>query len=110
MLLLGVAGVVWWVSLGRSVPIEPTAASAPAPVPGDAATEATPPGTASPMEGATAKPEAEREVPPPDPNSPLHTDIPGCTCHSKDPKIVEEHASYRMNQCFGCHEGPITGQ
>lgn len=43
------------------------------------------------------------EVPPPDPSSPLHTDIPGCVCHSDDPAIVAEHAQYRMNQCFACH-------
>lgn len=46
-----------------------------------------------------------KEAPPPDPNSPLAIQIPGCKCHSDDKKIVEEHASYRMNQCFGCHSG-----
>ena len=46
---------------------------------------------------------ASGEVPPPDPSSPLAIEIPGCVCHSDDPKIVEEHANYRMNQCFGCH-------
>ena len=45
----------------------------------------------------------EGEVPPPDPSSPLAIEIPGCVCHSDDPKVVEEHAGYRMNQCFGCH-------
>ncbi len=44
-----------------------------------------------------------KEAPPADPDSPLAIEIPGCVCHSDDPKIVEEHASYRMNQCFGCH-------
>jgi len=48
-------------------------------------------------------------VPAPDPSSPLAIEIPGCVCHSDDPKIVEEHASYRMNQCFGCHSGPMPG-
>ncbi len=43
------------------------------------------------------------EVPPPDPDSPLAVEIPGCICHSDDPEVVEEHANYRMNQCFGCH-------
>ena len=43
------------------------------------------------------------EAPPPDPSSPLTIEIPGCVCHSDDPKVVEEHAGYRMNQCFGCH-------
>lgn len=52
------------------------------------------------------------EVPPPDPGSPLAIEIPGCVCHSDDPVIVQEHASYRMNQCFGCHAGgmPEMGQ
>jgi hypothetical protein len=51
------------------------------------------------------------EVPPADPKSPLAIQIPGCVCHSDDPKLVEEHASYRMNQCAGCHAGTTpTGQ
>ncbi len=51
------------------------------------------------------------DIPEPDPNSPHHTDIPGCVCHSDDPEIVAEHAEYRMNQCFGCHDGGVpTGQ
>ena len=45
------------------------------------------------------------EVPEADPNSPLAIQIPGCVCHSDDPDLVEEHAQYRMNQCFGCHAG-----
>lgn len=45
------------------------------------------------------------EVPAPDPNAPLAIEIPGCVCHSDDPKIVEEHSKYRMNQCAGCHAG-----
>lgn len=53
---------------------------------------------------------AGRDVPPPDPLSPLATSIPGCVCHSDDPALVEEHASYRMNQCFGCHGSTPTGQ
>lgn len=54
---------------------------------------------------------AERQFPAPDPTSPFATDIPGCVCHSDDPALVAEHASYRMNQCFGCHEeGMPTGQ
>lgn len=52
------------------------------------------------------------EVPEPDPASPLAIEIPGCVCHSDDPAIVDEHANYRMNQCFGCHAGgmPEMGQ
>ncbi|MBN2841077.1 MAG: hypothetical protein JXP37_09005 [Coriobacteriia bacterium] len=34
---------------------------------------------------------------------PLAVQIPGCVCHSDDPAVVEEHASYRMSQCFDCH-------
>lgn len=53
----------------------------------------------------------DAEVPAPDPRSPLAIQIPGCVCHSDDPKLVEEHASYRMNQCAGCHAGKTpTGQ
>jgi len=44
-------------------------------------------------------------VPEPDPSVPLAIEIPGCVCHSDDPKIVEEHSNYRMNQCAGCHAG-----
>ena len=44
-------------------------------------------------------------VPEPDPSVPLAIEIPGCVCHSDDPKIVEEHSEYRMNQCAGCHAG-----
>lgn len=47
--------------------------------------------------------EGPTEVPPPDPSSPFAIEIPGCVCHSDDPRVVEEHSSYRMNQCFGCH-------
>jgi len=47
----------------------------------------------------------DAEVPEPDPSVPLAIEIPGCKCHSDDPKIVEEHSKYRMNQCAGCHAG-----
>ena len=47
----------------------------------------------------------EGEVPAPDPQSPFAFQIPGCTCHSDDPVVVEEHANYRLNQCRGCHAG-----
>lgn len=72
---------------------------------------------ASAVPPSEAPPSAEEElteasgIPEPDPNSPRHTDIPGCVCHSDDPEIVAEHAEYRMNQCFGCHDGSVpTGQ
>jgi hypothetical protein len=43
----------------------------------------------------------------PDPNVPLAIEIPGCRCHSKDPKLVKQHETYRMNQCAGCHAGGV---
>ncbi len=50
-----------------------------------------------------------KKAPKADPDSPLAIQIPGCVCHSDDPKLVEEHAGYRMNQCFGCHSGGDAG-
>ena len=43
---------------------------------------------------------------------PLAIEIPGCVCHSDDPDLVAEHATYRMSECFGCHQGgtPTMGQ
>jgi len=64
-----------------------------------------------PATGSAEKPAEGQAVPEPDPNVPLAIEIPGCTCHSDDPKIVEEHSTYRMNQCAGCHGGQTpTGQ
>ncbi|MBF4509041.1 MAG: hypothetical protein ISP10_00975 [Aeromicrobium sp.] len=37
--------------------------------------------------------------------SPLAVQVPGCVCHSDDPQVVAEHATYRMSQCFDCHSG-----
>jgi len=33
--------------------------------------------------------------------------IPGCTCHSTNPRLTEEHRYYRMTECSqpGCHGG-----
>lgn len=43
--------------------------------------------------------------------SPLAIEIPGCVCHSDDPELVAEHATYRMSECAGCHAGGVpTGQ
>lgn len=54
---------------------------------------------------------ADAKAPEPDPNSPLAISIPGCKCHSDDPKLVKQHEGYRMNQCAGCHAGQTpTGQ
>lgn len=50
-----------------------------------------------------------KEAPPADPATPLAIEIPGCVCHSDDPKLVKEHAEYRMNQCYGCHSGAPGG-
>lgn len=68
------------------------------------------PVSASPIQPGAAV--TTTEVPAPDPNSPLMIEIPGCVCHSDDPKLVKEHQGYRMNQCFGCHTGgmPEMGQ
>ena len=45
-------------------------------------------------------------------SDPLAVEIPGCVCHSDDPALVEEHASYRMSECFECHRDgmPEMGQ
>lgn len=56
-------------------------------------------------EAADAAPQAGTEPAPPDPSSPLAIEIPGCVCHSDDPKQVEQHKGYRMNQCASCHAG-----
>lgn len=42
----------------------------------------------------------------------LAVEIPGCVCHSDDHAVVEEHASYRMSECFECHRDgmPEMGQ
>lgn len=67
--------------------------------------------TAAPPADIPAPTSVEGSVPAPDPRYPLAKDIPGCVCHSDDPKLVQDHAGYRMNQCFGCHDGGIpTGQ
>lgn len=29
--------------------------------------------------------------------------IPGCTCHSSDPYLTEQHRNRRMRECAGCH-------
>jgi hypothetical protein len=38
-------------------------------------------------------------------SSPLAVQVPGCVCHSDDPQVVADHATYRMSQCFDCHSG-----
>ena len=68
------------------------------------AAEAEPEAAAAPSQG---EPSGEQKITPPDPSSPLAIEIPGCVCHSDDPKIVKEHSGYRMNQCAGCHAGQV---
>lgn len=81
---------------------------------GEPAYEASPIGTPAKPPGAgddgsrAAEVEPGTEVPPADPSSPLAIQIPGCVCHSDDPKLVEEHSHYRMNQCAGCHIGGVS--
>ncbi len=29
--------------------------------------------------------------------------IPGCQCHSKDPRLTAQHTRRRMNECNKCH-------
>ncbi|MDP2183349.1 MAG: hypothetical protein Q8K99_12375 [Actinomycetota bacterium] len=66
----------------------------------------TPQAPSGPAAGAVASAGAiAADVPAPDPNSPLAVQIPGCVCHSDDPELVQQHATYRMNQCVGCHAG-----
>lgn len=31
--------------------------------------------------------------------------IPGCTCHSQDPVLTEQHRNRRIRDCMGCHGG-----
>ena len=38
-------------------------------------------------------------------SDPLAIEVPGCVCHSDDPDLVAQHATYRMSECFGCHQG-----
>lgn len=77
----------------------------------EAAPMAEAPAAQAPSQGKPEVAPATGEAPAPDPNSPLAISIPGCKCHSDDPKLVKEHEGYRMNQCAGCHAGQTpTGQ
>jgi hypothetical protein len=29
--------------------------------------------------------------------------IPGCTCHSDDPYLTQQHRNRRISECAGCH-------
>lgn len=93
------AGVIVMYAFGTPQAPSPGSAARTDVAAGQVATEVTGSSVGS---GAT---EVTGSVPAPDPSSPLAIQIPGCVCHSDDPKLVEEHATYRMNQCFGCHAG-----
>lgn len=88
------AALVVMFALGK--PVTPQA-SPEAAAPAKAARGSDPAGTA-PVQGDDA--------------DPLAIEIPGCVCHSDDPDLVAEHATYRMSECFQCHaEGtPAMGQ
>lgn len=65
-----------------------------------------PPAEAAPAEAGeqtAQQPQGEQPAEAEQPKAPLAIEIPGCVCHSKDPKVVAEHAKYRMNECAGCH-------
>lgn len=73
-----------------------------------------PTGAAAPQDpsGAPGAPMAADTVASSGGSDPLVVEIPGCVCHSDDPAVVEAHASYRMSECFDCHQGgmPEMGQ
>jgi hypothetical protein len=99
---------------GAGSPASPPAAAAPLPDAESASENPAPSSAAQPEavdEQQAAKVPADAVAPPADPSVPLAIEIPGCVCHSKDPRLVKEHAAYRMNQCAGCHVGGVpTGQ
>ncbi len=110
-LLVAAAGIAYAVGLVRTVRSAPQL-DAKSPAAASSSSDSAPQTTEAPTSdpGGAGSETPTREVPPPDPNSPLARNIPGCVCHSDDPKVVEEHAAYRMNQCFGCHtDGPKMG-
>lgn len=77
--------------------------------PGGTSGGAPPAGGGVPAMGGGDPSARGKEAPPADPATPLAIEIPGCVCHSDDPKLVKEHAEYRMNQCYGCHSGAPGG-
>lgn len=117
IVLVAAGGVLWAFGTPQAAPPPPAGATrgergagsgAPG---GESATSSRGTGTGTmPAMGGGDPSAIGKEAPPPDPNSPLAIQIPGCTCHSDDPKLVEEHAEYRMNQCFGCHSGAQNEQ
>jgi hypothetical protein len=83
-------------SAGQALAVDPSAAEQPG-------------GSGVDMSGMGAA-DPDAKAPEADPASPLAIEIPGCVCHSDDPKEVERHAEYRMNQCAGCHMGGAEGE
>lgn len=57
--------------------------------------------------GEVTSPGGEAGASGPEESDPLAIEIPGCVCHSDDPDVVAEHATYRMSECFGCHQGGV---
>ncbi len=106
--LLVAIGVVWAFGAPQPGSTVPIADQWPIDVVGRAPQEAP---EQRPEKPEVANVPADAKAPAPDPGSPLAIQIPGCKCHSDDPKLVKEHEAYRMNQCAGCHAGQTpTGQ
>lgn len=94
LVFVSAAVVVVMFALGKPVTEQaPPEATASAQVAGEPA--------ATPADAEPAKPSSESD--------PLAIEIPGCVCHSDDPDLVSEHATYRMSECFDCHQGGMPG-
>ena len=104
-IVVGAGGVVY--AFGTpTAPSEPTMQAAAAVEP-EAAASGEPVEAVAAGAAPSSDEPVEQELVPPDPDSPLAIEIPGCVCHSDDPELVEQHAEYRMNQCAGCHAGQV---
>ena len=97
LFVLAAVGVTLFAIGTPSAPPAPGAASPGVPSPGVAMPDASPASTAAPSAADAG---------------PLAIEIPGCVCHSDDPQVVAEHATYRMSECFDCHQDgtPAMGQ
>lgn len=105
MFLVAVAGLAFAFGTPQAPPT-PASVSLPSPaVAGDGVASPSDPGASGGQGSPFGGEVVEGEIPAPDPESPFAFQIPGCRCHSDDPVVVEEHASYRLNQCRGCHAG-----
>jgi len=93
-LALAAVGALWlFAASGRPAPGAPSVA---------VAVSVLPRAEEAPANAAAPQPDAPR--PTSESKAPLASNIPGCVCHSKDPKIVKQHKKYRVDQCFGCHQ------